>query len=102
MTRRQILAVAAAAPTVFNARPARANGAPLKNMGMAPTAVALRSRADRQSFDMVEHATISDWDPRRLACHRMILRRRRNSGKRRKATICAQFSARRCLRWRVK
>ncbi len=56
MTRRQILAVAAAAPTVFNARPARANGAPLKNMGLAPTAVALRSRADRQSFDMVEQA----------------------------------------------
>jgi sugar phosphate isomerase/epimerase len=55
MTRREILAVAAAAPAAFTPRPALANGPPLKNMGMAPTAVALRAKADRQSFDIVEH-----------------------------------------------
>src|SRR5687767_12060672 len=56
MTRRQILAVAASAPAVLSAQSAAvATDKPMKNIGMAPTAVALRSRANRQSFDMVEH-----------------------------------------------
>lgn len=50
MTRRQILAAAASAPALW-----AAGQLPLKNMGMAPTAASLRSRAFKQGFDMVEH-----------------------------------------------
>lgn len=55
MTRRQMLRVAASAPALMAMKPAAAAGKPLRNLGVAPTAVVLRARANRASFDIVEH-----------------------------------------------
>jgi 3-oxoisoapionate decarboxylase len=55
MTRREALAVAASAPAWLSVSPAQGGAKPLRNLGGAPTAFALRSRANRPTFDMLEH-----------------------------------------------
>src|SRR5437870_12148322 len=52
MTRREILAMA---PALFAAQHAGGQTPKLRNMGIAPTACVVRARANRQTFDLVEH-----------------------------------------------
>lgn len=55
MTRRQMLGAAVSSPALISLKPAAAATEPLRNMGVAPTAVVLRSRLNKASFDMVDH-----------------------------------------------
>jgi 3-oxoisoapionate decarboxylase len=55
MTRREVLAAAVTAPAWVASKTARAQVPTLRNLGGTPTAFALRSRATRPAFDMVEH-----------------------------------------------
>ena len=58
MTRRQIMAIAGSAPVWLAATSNKSSAAPAlvkPKMGGAPTAFSLRSRGNRQGFDIVEH-----------------------------------------------
>ena len=57
MTRREILAAAVTVPAWLSVpQTVRAGAPPLRNMGLAPTACALRNRIKRDTFDIVNHA----------------------------------------------
>ncbi len=57
MTRREILAAAVTVPAWMHVpQTVQAAAAPLRNMGLAPTACALRNRIKRDTFDIVNHA----------------------------------------------
>lgn len=57
MTRREILAAAVTVPAwMYVPQAVQAAAAPLRHMGLAPTACNLRNRIERDTFDIVNHA----------------------------------------------
>jgi hypothetical protein len=57
MTRREILAAAVTVPAwMYVPQTVQGAAAPLRNMGLAPTACSLRNRIKRDTFDIVNHA----------------------------------------------
>lgn len=55
MTRREVLAAAVTAPALLSVPSAYGQSKPLQNMGGTPTAFSLRARANKGTFDMLEH-----------------------------------------------